>query len=146
MLLRQKREVNLFDKFRLRIPSKYKSFADGKPGSRVLFLEDCGKKVCITFEEGMDCMDLTSDPGVCTVPAEHQDSGRYIHQLRTDPQARQRAGNFAFFHIKIPDALGKIHVLPGQMVASYGYRWSDGVEPILLEIMSGISICRTEVG
>ena len=71
---------------------------------------------------------------------------RYIHQLRTDPATRPGAGNFAFFHMKILDENGEIHILPGQMTAKVDYQWSDEVEPILKALLTGIAVCKTKGG
>lgn len=43
-------------------------------------------------------------------------------------------------HMEIPDETGELHILPGEMTAPCGYEWSDGVEPILLELLEGISV------
>ena len=36
--------------------------------------------------------------------------------------------------------------LPGQIVVEKGYMWSDGVEPVLMELLEGISVCSMEKG
>ena len=103
----------------------------------------------ISFEENMECMDLTGASCDCVIKrieSEHQSNGRYIHQLRTDSQKRPGAGNYAFFHMKIPDEDGTIHILPGQMTAKAGYQWSEGVEPVLMKLLEGINLCKTKGG
>ena len=103
----------------------------------------------ISFEENMECMDLTRASCNCVIKrieSEHQSNGRYIHQLRTDPQKRPGAGNYAFFHIELEDDDGSTLYLPGQMTAKAEYQWSDGVEPVLLDILNGVAVCKTKGG
>ena len=33
---------------------------------------------------------------------------------------------------------------PGQMVIYTDYTWSDGIEPVLMELLSGIAVCKTK--
>ena len=80
------------------------------------------------------------------ISSEYRSGDRYIHQLRTDPATRPGAGNYAFFHMKIPDENGEIHILPGQMTAKVDYQWSDEVEPILKALLMGIAVCKTKGG
>ena len=118
-------------------------FADGKPGMRCLFISDENTKCPISFEEGMGCKDeaLPSESSILKfLPAEYRSGERYIHQIRSDPETRPGIGNYAFFHMEIPDETGELHILSGQMNAPYGHEWSDGVEPILLELLEGISV------
>lgn len=140
-------EPIIFDGFRFpRLPSLF-YFADGNPGRRCLFISDESTGVKISFEEGMGCMDETVPSESCIVkhiPSEYRDGDRYLHQIRTDPQTRPGAGNYAFFHMEIPDENGEIHIIPGQMTAPYGYLWSDGAEPILIDMMNGMTVCNTK--
>lgn len=141
-------EPIIFDGFQFpRFPSLY-YFADGRPGKRVLFIGNENPEYQIGFEEGMKCMDATgsSESSIKYISSEHQSNGRYIHQLRTDSEARPGAGNYAFFHMEIPDENGTAHILPGQIVAPFGYQWSEGVEPILIDLMNGMAVCKTKGG
>ena len=141
--------ISVFDWYSLVIPPELKRHIDGPPGKRVVFIMDAEEHFLISFEENMKCMDLTGASCDCVIKrieSEHQSNDRYIHQLRTDPITRPGAGNYAFFHMKIPDKNGKIHVLPGQMTAPCGYDWSDGVEPTLIELMNGMTVCKPESG
>lgn len=141
--------ISVFDRYSLVIPPELKRRMDGPPGKRVVFIMDAEENFLISFEENMECMDLTGASCDCVIKrieSEHQSNDRYIHQLRTDPQKRPGAGNYAFFHMKIPDEDGTIHILPGQMTAEDDYQWSDGVEPVLIELMNGIAVCKLKGG
>ena len=35
---------------------------------------------------------------------------------------------------------------PGQMVIYTDYTWSDGIEPVLMELLDGIAVCKTKGG
>lgn len=149
MLIEQDGKVGLFDEFNLCYPAELEVHKDGTSPTQVLFLAANDGSFCISFEEGMTCMDLreSSDfPTSARIHSEHRSGGKYIHQLRTDPNSRPGIGNFAFFHMEIPDETGKVHTLSGQMVSSADHRWSEGVEPILLDILDGIAVCKTKGG
>ena len=96
----------------------------------------------------MECMDVNVPERTTMqyISSEHRSGDRYIHQLRTDPESRPGAGNYAFFHMKIPDENGEIHILPGQMTAKVDYQWSDEVEPILKALLMGIAVCKVKGG
>lgn len=143
-------EPIIFDGFLFpRFPSAL-YFADGLSGKRTMFIADRERGYQLSFEEGMRCMDQDTpswmDGGSACIEAEYRENDRYLHQLRTDPDSRPGHSNFAFFHVKIPDESGKLHVLPGQMIADCGYGWSPTVEPILVELMSGMAVCRMKGG
>ena len=111
---------------------------DGKPGKRTLFIEDKKEQVLISFEEGMRCIDLTENaPGR---RFEYRWGKRYLHQVRSERSGRNTTGSWSFFHMEITDHAGNIHWLPGQMVAWAGYPWTEGVEPLLVEILNSISV------
>lgn len=141
--------ISVFDRYSLVIPPELKRHMDGPPGKRSIFIMDAEENFLISFEENMECMDLTGascDSVIKRIESEHQSNDRYIHQLRTDPQKRPGAGNYAFFHMKIPDENGESHILPGQMTAKAGYQWPDGVKPTLIELMNGMTVCKPEGG
>lgn len=134
----------MFGAYSLAVPPTLECSTDGHPGSRVLFLTDRDETILISFEEGMACMDMnpqcTSGRPMVSYTACSGD--KYIHQKRTFPDDEKNRGCFAFFHIEARDSSGKRVSIPGQMTAPPGYRWADGVEPVLLDIMNGIDICK----
>lgn len=141
--------ISVFDRYSLVIPPELKHHMEGSPPKRVVFIMDAEEHFLISFEENMECMDLTRascDSVIKRIESEHQSKDRYIHQLRTDPITRPGAGNYSFFHMKIPDEDGAIHILPGQMTAKVGYQWSEGVEPVLMKLLEGIAVCKPEGG
>ena len=142
-------EPIIFDGFLFpRIPSLF-CFADGLPGRRCMFLSNENEKYTVSFEEGMKCMDvvLPSETTIIKfISSECWVDDRYFHQFRTDPATRPGFGNYAFFHMKIPDENGEIHILPGQMTAKVDYQWSDEVEPILKALLMGIAVCKVKGG
>ena len=142
-------EPIIFDGFLFpRVPSMF-CFADGQPGRRCMFISSEGGRYVISFEEGMKCMDerLPSETNIVRyISSEYRSGDRYLHQIRTDPVTRPGIGNYAFFHMKIPDENGEIHILPGQMTAKVDHQWSDEVEPILKALLMGIAVCKTKGG
>lgn len=141
-------EPIIFDGFLFpRFPSLFCS-ADGMPGRRSMFIICESEGYKISFEEGMKCMDVNAPERTTIqyISSEHRSGDRYIHQLRTDPESRPGAGNYAFFHMKVPDEDGEIHILPGQMTAKVDYQWSDEVEPILKALLMGIAVCKAKGG
>ena len=140
----QSTAVNLFDQYRLLIPPKLKSHQDGPPGQRVLFITDKKESFTVSFEEGMQMRDMLAVSKESANAISHQccKGGKYIHQKRNT------AGNMAYsyFHIELEDEDGKQHCLAGQIVVDKGYQWTDGVEPILMELLEGIAVCKTKGG
>lgn len=146
MTMKTNKTISLFDKYSLVIPPTLKWHEDGPPGKRVLFLMDSAESFIISFEEGMKMMDMTPNHPEESPMVSFQccKDGKYIHQRRTDPKYRQGIGSFAFFHIELDDDNGGTRYLPGQMTAKAGYQWTDGVEPLLMELLEGIAVCKPE--
>jgi hypothetical protein len=140
----QSTAVNLFDQYRLLIPSKLKSHQDGPPGQRVLFITDKKESFTVSFEEGMQMRDMLSVSKESANAVSHQccADGKYIHQRRSN-SATERC---AFFHIELEDNDGKTLYLSGQIVVTDKYQWSDGVEPVLMKLLEGIDVCKTKGG
>ena len=140
MALQSHSTVTLFDKYALRIPQKMDWYQDGIPGQRILFLSDRKKTLIVSFEENMKLMDmLPNAEEVPTVSYQCCQDGKYIHFKRNSSGRIA----FAFFHIELEDSDGKLHYLPGQMVVSNGYPWADGIEPVLMRLLDGISLTET---
>ena len=144
MKLQQKQTLNVFDQYMLVIPSHLKWDEDGPPGKRILFISDKLDSFFVTFEEGMEMMDMRQERmgGEPMVTFQCWENGKYIHQKRTVRDGT----NVAFFHIEVKDDDGSTMYLPGQMIAEAGYKMSDGVEPILLDILNGITVSRAKGG
>ena len=144
MTLQSNREIRLFDSFSLVIPPKLKYHTDGLPGQRVLFISDAKETFNVSFEEGMQMRDMLSASKESANAVSHQccTDGKYIHQRRSN-SATERC---AFFHMELEDEDGKQHCLAGQIVVDKGYQWTDGVEPILMELLEGIAVCKTKGG
>ena len=134
----QSMAVNLFDQYRLLIPPKLKSHQDGPPGQRVLFITDKKESFTVSFEEGMQMRDMLDVSKDSANAVSHQccKDGKYIHQRRSN-SATERC---AFFHIELEDNDGKTLYLSGQIVVTDKYQWSDGVEPVLRELLDGIAV------
>ena len=65
--------------------------------------------------------------------------GKYTHLKRSsDGKLNPRV-----FCLELDDDDGSILYLAGQMVAFNGYQWSEGIEPVLMQTLNGISICKT---
>lgn len=126
---------NLFDRYVISLFPLFRYNFDGPVGRRVLFIESKDKHFTVSFEEGMDCLDLRIRQDSTYDEAEYHSGPCYIHQLRTSPSK-----SFAFFHFEYLDEKGEKLILPGQLFAKEGYTWSESeVEPILVEIMNSIA-------
>ena len=127
---------NLFDRYVISLFPLLRYNFDGPVGRRVLFIESKEKHFTVSFEEGMDCLDLRIRQDSTYDEAEYHSSPCYIHQLRTSPSK-----SFAFFHFEYLDEKGDKLIIPGQLFAKEGYTWSESeVEPILVEIMNSIAL------
>lgn len=131
-----------FQGFRMPFLPQYHYWLDGRPGSRCLFVSNEDRTLVLSFEEGMKCLDLVeSRHGEETFLCFESKRGEvYLHERRT--KARPTGGNYAFFHFEIPDAQGTVHCLPGQINVRPEYRWSQGPEPILLDLLEGITLAE----
>lgn len=136
------RTIHLFDTFALTVPPELEWQQDGLPGKRVLFLSDQDETFLVSFEEGMKSMDLYSDMSEYSNGAslEYRCDEAYIHQWRSREQLLSEGNIFAFFHFELRDPHGQVCHLPGQMTAKPGYRWSDGVELILIELLQAFTV------
>ena len=145
MILKQKEEVSLFDKFNLVVPPKLKWHQDGILGQRILFISDRKETFSVSFEEGMQIRDMLppdQQEAKASVSFQYCKDDKYIHLRRSG----EKNDKFAFFHIELEDEDGSTLYLPGQMVVYCEYKWSDGVEPVLIDIMNGFSVCKTKGG
>ena len=138
MTLQSSKTINLFDIYQILLPSGLNYHQDGIIGKRVLFITDSDSSFVVSFEENMECMDLSaekmgSEPTVCV---QYRSGNKYIHQRRFN----RHSTSFAFFHIELKNEDGEIMYLPGQIVTNQDYQWTEGVEPILLKLLDGISI------
>ena len=124
-----------FDSLRFSIVPRLNYWMDGRPGKRTLFIEDEKETMLISFEEGMRCLDLL-DIDKCSC-VEYRQGQSYLHLKRTPRGC-------AYFHMEIPDETGEIWCLPGQMIVRESYVWAKGVEPILVEILNGITLVKNE--
>lgn len=133
------RKISLLEANHLVIPQGLLCHIDGLPGQRVMFLSDEEESFTVSFEEGMELMDMRpldhlSESPVLTLSSTR--NGKYIHYRRIS----NGKGSFAFFHFEIEDKDGSILKIPGQMTARPDYQWTDNIEPVLLAIVDGISI------
>ena len=125
----------IFDIFTIKSLQGFTYNFDGPVGRRVLFIESKDKHFTVSFEEGMDCLDLRKRENSDCNEAEYQNGSCYIHQLHNSCTKA-----FAFFHFEYLDEKGEKLILPGQLFAKEGYTWSEHeVEPILVELMNSIS-------
>ena len=131
-----------FQGFRMPFLPQYHYWMDGRPGRRCLFVSNEDRSFVLSFEEGMKCLDL--------VEARHEEGSFlcfesrrgevYLHERRT--KARPIGGNYAFFHFEIPDVHGTVRFLSGQINVRQEYCWTHGPEPILLDLLEGITLAE----
>ncbi|MBP3413543.1 MAG: hypothetical protein J6K89_09820 [Oscillospiraceae bacterium] len=135
----QLHRISIFDICELVIPQGLIYHSDGQPGQRVCFLSDDKESFVISFEEGMEPIDLRWTVQLAESPlysAQICKDGKYIHMCRYS----NSKGTVAFFHMELMDGDSRKLCLPGQMISGADYRWSDGVEPILMELMDRLTI------
>jgi len=141
-IFRKKTEISFFDKYRLILPSKFKWQQEPTPGKRVLFIHDPNETFIITFDEGMNPEDMKGNlrNNNSVVCYQYSKNGKSI-ELK-----RNTSGNMACarFNINIQRSDGSMACLPGQMVITGNYKWSDGIEPILVRLLENISVCYIE--
>ena len=126
---------NLFDRYVISPFPLLRYNFDGPVGKRVLFIENKEKHFTVSFEEGMECLDLKKSDNSAYDEAEYQNGTCYIHQQRNVD-----VNNFLFFHFEYFDDNGKKNILPGQLFVGKDYIWSErGVEPILVELVNSIT-------
>ena len=136
--LQSNREIRLFDSFSLVIPPKLKYHTDGLPGHRVLFITDAKENFVVSFEEGMQLMDMSPEYGNTgeTFHFHCRKDGKYIHQCRS----KKVVDRCAFFHLELEHTELETQILPGQIVVSSNYQWTNGVEPVLMKLLDGITV------
>lgn len=131
--------LTLFDTYVLTVPKGLTARTDGASGKRGLVLTDREEMFVISFEEGMELMDLKPLPpseGSAVRSDQCCRNGKYIHLRRST----DRTGTCGFFHIELEDAEGRTLFLPGRITANSACPQADGIAPVLLELMDGLDI------
>ena len=135
----QLHRISIFDIYELVLPPGLIYHSDGHPGQRVCFLSDDKESFVISFEEGMEPIDLDRADILAELPiysVQCYRGTKYIHLCRYS----NSKGTVAFFHMELMDGDSRKLCLPGQMISGTDYRWSDGVEPILMDLMDRLTI------
>jgi hypothetical protein len=103
-----------------------------------MFITDPKETFIVSFEKGMQMIDMLDikSTGAQSVSFQRCNGGKYIHERR----GNSSSDRCAFFHIELEDNDGKIFCLPGQMVVSADYKWTDGIEPILTQLVDSITL------
>ena len=146
LTVQEKQTIRLFDQYSLMLPRGLRWHADGQPGNRVIFITDPEEKFLITFEEGMQLANADEDDSKTTNIISHQCfiEEKCLHQRCRDLKIQKENGNYTFFCIEWKNSDGSSRYLPGQMTVKADHQWSDGVEPVLIDIVNGISLCYTK--
>lgn len=121
---------------------------DGLPGRRVLFISEESETVVISFEQGMECLDIfAAEKGVGEAfHSEYRLDNKYLHQLKLKRNGKEGLSKLVYFRIEITDEEGMVHICPGQMLVSEEYKLKAGIEPILVDLMSGIAVRKAKGG
>ncbi len=137
----------MFDKFSLVIPPKLQHYTDGPIGRRVIFITDEKEEMVISFEEDMKCLDMQdcNRKDSAAVETEHRIGNKYLHQVKSLPKDVRKRQDIVYFHMEIPGENGEVRICPGQMLIHPALRQTDGVEPVLIELLKGLSV-RAEKG
>ncbi|MBO5330196.1 MAG: hypothetical protein J6A71_06755 [Anaerotignum sp.] len=122
--------------------------ADGRAGERILMINDEEETFSISFEQGMECLDLlqTSSAERPKIYSEYRKDDRYLHQCKVFAQDGTAFKDIVYFHMELTDTDGTVHICPGQMFISPALRQSDGVEPLLLQLLNGTSVYKAKGG
>lgn len=135
--------VPLFDAYKLDVPVGLTVSLDGSKGQRILTLTDKKSSFTVSFEEGMALMDMqfSGQTPCCPVITLQCCRGDKYIQLR---RAVGEGKTVALFHIEVDDENGCTLKIPGKMTTRPDYPWSDTIEPVLLQIMDGLTIVKEE--
>lgn len=137
MFFRRSRTIQLFDRFVLTIPSKFKCRQDGLPGRRTLFITDRFSSFIISFEETMEELLQSNVSKHMTDVCSHVEGDKAIRLYRNASMENHTSGGYAFFSIEMEGGREKLF---GQMTAKRGYRWSEHMEPVLITILQGMEV------
>ena len=90
----------------------------------------------------MECMDvkLSDKKGYIHNHCEYRQNNKYLHQLKLVSNEDNKMHNFVYFRMEVTDEDGTVYTCPGQMFMGPAFKQSSGVEPILLELIDGLSI------
>jgi len=139
--------LRIFNGFQFPLLPHMNYSVSGKPGNKTLFITNAQENVILSFEEGMPCLDISFQPKDRTsIDAEYRTNNKYLHQRKLLSVDEQKLRDWVGFRIEITDDDGAIHTCPGQLSISPAYRQTDGVEPILVELLRGIAVCKTKGG
>lgn len=132
------KQIKLFDKFIFNVLPKLIYYTDEIQGENSLFIADSKETFIVSFKKNMQMKDMITEKstGTQTVSFQCCKDGKYIHERR----GYNSSDRCAFFHIEFEDDDGKTVYLPGQIVVSVDYKWSDGVEPIIMKLADSITL------
>ena len=99
-----------------------------------MFINDKTESFTVSFEESM-----TDFPQITT---ENNVSYQSCKDGKCICLQRKKDGKIdcAFFYIEITNKDGREYKLYGQMVVYTDYKWTDGIEPLFLELLDGINL------
>lgn len=139
-------EMCVFNGFQLPLFPEMEYLLDGENGMKVLFISD--EQCSINFEQGMNCIDLSCNMETHrrTSYSEYRKDDRYLHQCKVFAQDGTVFKDIVYFHMELTDTDGTVHICPGQMFVSPALRQSDGVEPLLLQLLNGTSVYKAKGG
>ena len=122
--------------------------ADGRAGERILMINDEEETFLISFEQGIECLDLprTSSAERPKIYSEYREDDRYLHQCKVLAKEGTDHRDIVYFHMELTDAVGAVHTCPGQMFQERKYRKEEGVEPILLRLLHKMETCGKKGG
>ena len=136
MTFKRKNTIKFFDNFSLALSPKLNYYLDGIAKQRVLFINDKTESFTVSFEESMtDFPKITTESNVSYESC--KDGKCICLQRKKDGKI-----DCAFFCIEIKDKDGRKYKLYGQMVVYTDYKWTDGIEPLLLELLDGIRLAN----
>lgn len=137
----------IFNGFQFPILTGMNYMMDGSPGQRVLFISDMNENIIISFEQGMECLDITNAKidGTACVHSEYRQDNKYLHQLKL-LSGDKVFKNHIYFHMEIIDNIGAVHICPGQMILSANFKQADKIEPILIKLLNGFAVSKMKGG
>lgn len=139
--------VSLYDKFSLVIPPDLKHYTDGPIGRRVIFIMDEKEDMVVSFEEDMKCLDMLDciRKDSRAIVSEYRTEDGYLHQVKNLFKDDKKLRDIVYFHMEVPDENGDTRICPGQVMIHPVLRQLDGAEPVLIELLKGLTV-RTEKG
>jgi len=134
----------IFDKYILPVLSDLIYTKDGNEKlGELLFIDDISGRFTISFETGMNCLDLQlkSNPSEKIHSMELSENNKKMH-LCYPLQYKTNSSRMGYFHFELTDKNGGLHILPGQISMGPPQNNKDDVDTlaVLNSLLCGFNL------